>query len=231
MNETDYPLVSAIMLAGRTPLELVQAAIKSFVAQTYPYKELIIINNASSQYKAAELEISARKNVYLMDTPVELSAGMARNYGISAANGKIMAQYDPCFYHNPKRLESQIVSLVQHEADVSILTETLTYSFITNNAGRYSNALNAILGTMVFIRPAEIDYDDTVKNEEYSLLHKMKNRGAKLISMAAPELMLRWYYGSRISPVGTYFPDNYSELEKTFVKSGLDSIEPIIKTS
>ena len=79
-NESEeYPLISAIMLAGRVQLEDILTCIECFKAQTYPYKELIIVNNTKTQYEAATLELQAEKDVFIVDTPTELSAGMARS--------------------------------------------------------------------------------------------------------------------------------------------------------
>ncbi len=193
MENTDYPLVSAIMLAGRTPINDVLATIKSFRNQTYPYKELVIINNSSSQYNASELNIHAQKDIFMVDTPIELTAGMARNYGIASANGQILAQFDSDYYHHPKRLEAQITALAKNDAEVCVLTETLAYSLINGRASKNSNLKSAILNSMVFIRPKDIDYPNQEKNEEKTILERLSKVGFKTISLSRPELMVKLY--------------------------------------
>lgn len=188
-NESqEYPLVSAIMLAGQCPTEDILAAIRCFKAQTYPYKELIIVNNAKTQFEASKLNIHAQKDVFIIDTPIGLSAGMARNYGISSANGQILAQFDADYYHSPKRLEAQIATLAENEAHVSVLTETLQYSFISGRASYNRNDKNAILGTMVLVRPRDIDYPNVNKNEEKGFLEKLLKAELKVISIPKSDL-------------------------------------------
>lgn len=192
-NTTDqeYPLVSAIMLAGQCPHEDIFAAIKCFNSQTYPYKELIIINNAKTQFEASALNMHAQKDIFIIDTPIGLSAGMARNYGISAANGQILAQFDADYYHSPNRLEVQIATLAGNEAHVSVLTETLQYSFVSGKATYQRNDKQAILNTMVLVRPRDIDYPNVNKNEEKGFLEKLINAGMKTISIPKVDLMCK----------------------------------------
>ena len=190
-HNDEYPLVSAIMLAGQCQQEDVIAAIKCFNSQTYPYKELIIINNAKNQFEASKLNIHAQKDIFIIDTPIGLSAGMARNYGISAANGQILAQFDANYYHSPSRLEVQIATLIKNEAHVSVLTETLQYSFISGTARYNCNNKQAILGTMVLVRPRDIDYPNINKNEEKGFLEKLINAGMKTISIPKVDLMCK----------------------------------------
>jgi len=187
-EDPQYPLVSAIMLVGKCPLEDIKAAIKCFKSQTYPYKELIIINNAFSQYEASGLNIHAQHNIFIVDTAVHMTAGMARNHGIAAAKGQIIAQFDADYYHHPNRIEAQIGAIIQNEAQVCVLTETLNYSYVSGRASYNTNDRKAILSTMVMIRPAAIDYADVNKNEEKSILEKMTKAEMKIISLPRPDL-------------------------------------------
>lgn len=187
-SDPEYPLVSAIMLAGQCPLEDVLAGIRCFKAQTYPYKELIIINNTKTQFDASALNIHAQKDIFIVDTPIGLAAGMARNYGISAANGQILAQFDADYYFSPKRLEAQIATLAQNEAHVSVLTETLQYSFVSGRVSYNRNDRQAILGTMVLIRPRDLDYPNVNKNEEKGFLEKLIKAELKVISIPKADL-------------------------------------------
>jgi len=188
MAATDYPLVSCIMLAGRTSLQDVLSAIECFKAQTYPYKELVIVNNAKTQFEASELNLTAKREIFFIDTPHLLSAGMARNFGISAANGRILAQFDLDYWHAPNRLMAQVATLAENEAQVAMLTKTLMYSFVSGRATYNTNGRQAILGTMVFIRPNNIDYPNTDKHEEVGILEKMQKAEMKLLAMPQPDL-------------------------------------------
>lgn len=188
-NQSDeYPLISAIMLAGKVQLEDILSSIECFKAQTYPYKELIIVNNAPTQYEAAALELQAEKDIFLVDTPTELSAGMARNYGISAANGQILAQFDADYWYAPSRLAAQVATMANEKAHICFLASVLQYSFVSGRATHFRNTKNAIMDTMVFSRPAKIDYPDFAHNEEYGILYRMTQNGMRPITMEKPDL-------------------------------------------
>lgn len=190
-DSQEYPLVSAIMLAGRMPTAAIKAAIACFRAQTYPYKELIVVNNARTQFEASALNLRAERDVMVVDTATPYSAGMARNYGISTANGRILAQFDANYWHAPDRLEAQVATMAQNGASVVVLTQTLRYSFISGRASLQSNDRNAILGTMLFVRPQGLDYPNADKQEEWGLLDKFQQAQAKVISMPTPGLMCK----------------------------------------
>lgn len=219
--EDDYPLVSAIMLAGRTSLPDVLSAIDCFRKQTYPYKELIIVNNAKTQFDAASLNIQAEKDVFLVDTPFHLATGMARNYGIAAANGRILAQFDPNYWYAPNRLESQVATLAGNEAQIIVLASTLAYSFGSGRATYNQNDKQAVLSTMLCVRPSGIDYPNVDRQEELGFLERMQQAGARLISMPAPELGCHLYLTDRdriTKPINCGLSSEHFKLIKKIVK-------------
>lgn len=191
----EYPLVSAIALAGREQLPDLLNCIKCFKAQTYPYKELIIVNNAASQLAASDLNIKSERDVFLMDTPAEMTAGMARAQGMSAANGQIIAQFDIDWWHAPNRLEAQIATLANQNAHISLLAKSLAYSYVSGRASYYENERNAILGTMVHVRQGEVNYPpDHEKNEEFAFLEALVAQGHRPITMPVPELCCKLHF-------------------------------------
>lgn len=198
MDNNDFPLISTIMLAGHNSLNEVKAGIQCFESQTYPNKELIIVNNCPTQAKASELWIKKiGKTVQVVDTPYYLSAGMARNWGISAANGTILCQFDANYWYDPSRLEVQVSALVKHEVNVVMLAKTLQYSYISGRASYYTNKKSSIMNTMMCVRPKDIDYGDVEKNEEFSMIEKFVQANAKIISVDAPMLACRFHFAKK----------------------------------
>lgn len=220
----EYPLVSAIMLAGRSKIADVLHAIDCFQKQTYPYKELIIVNNAKTQFIASSMVINANKNVFVIDTPTELTAGMARNYGIKSANGRILAQFDSDYWHAPERLSTQIAAMAEHEAHVCMLSETLSYSYLSGRAGIFRNSKSIVLNTMVYIRPNDIDYPPYYKSEEFGILGKMIEAGMKPISIQRPDLCCKVVPGDCIAgeASATMNNDGLDEDQLNIIKSMVD---------
>lgn len=202
----DYPLVSCIALAGNHTISGVRDTIDQFNAQSYPYKELIIVNNCRNQSYASDLVLEASPNIFIIDTPKLLSAGMARNWGVMSANGQILAQFDINYWHSPDRLQSQVNSLTAG-AHISLLSNILAYSGFSNIVRYLDNDRSAILNTMVYIRPKDIDYDDVESNEESSIIQKMISKGFKPIAIDAPELCCK------ISMPDDYKAENFSKIQ------------------
>lgn len=194
MNDEEYPLVSALMIIHRPRMVELARAIACFQKQTYPYKELIIINNASTQFEASGIDIEAQPNVFMVDTPQKFPTGLARNYAISASNGQILAQFDMDCWHHPKRLEAQIATMAENQATVCMLSRAITFSFNSGRAGYWKNEKDIILNSMVYTRPATIDYPPVEKNEELQLLNSLIQAGRKSISMDKPDLMCKLHF-------------------------------------
>lgn len=178
-----------MMLIGNTNQDIINRCIASFNNQTYPNKELIVINNAKTQLDAAAFNT---KDAIIIDTPTNMTAGMARNYGFKAANGAIIAQFDPEFIWHKNRLKYQISALAKMQAHISMLSKVYAYSCLTGTIDYYANFRNAILNTMVFFRPT-VDYPDINKSEELGLLERMTNVGMKVISLDNPDMACKIY--------------------------------------
>lgn len=184
-----YPLVSAICIIDKQ-IDL-EKLISNFISQTYENKELIIVNNQKTQFHNSSVDLQARKDIFLIDTPKQVSAGMARNYGISAANGTILAQFDSDHYHHSNRLEAQIAVIAQNDAHMCILSSCLQYSFISGQGIICTNHNKIIPNSMVCVRPLNVDYPDSNKLEEKEFLERYINAGYKVVSLDQPELMCK----------------------------------------
>lgn len=218
-EKDEYPLVSALMIVRRPRVKRLLRAIDCFKAQTYPYKELIIINNARTQFEASELNIEAQSDVFMVDTPSELVTGQARNYAISAANGQILAQFDMDCWHSPERLEAQIATMANNSAHICVLSKCLQYSFNSGRGSYWTNSKDAILNTMVFSRPANIDYPQVEKNEELGLLNRLLQAGLNVIAMDKPELVCKFHFSD--SPTYSLETSTLSKGHEKVVKKAI----------
>ncbi len=231
--DPEVPLVSAIMIVGRMPQWAVQLAVNCFANQTHPNRELIIINNCKTQYEASQLNLklpqdkSGRPLAVVIDTETLLSAGMCRNYALSAANGDVLIQFDAHCWHAPTRIQEQLFALLKHQAHICMLQRCLEYSYNSGYAGAWTNSKNCILNSMIFLRPQANDYMDTDKLEELSLVNKMIQSGYKPITIDRPGLIMRAHYGTGepvrkpISLAGRFGLD----------KEGLKLVRGIVKTT
>ena len=183
VDSEEYPLISAILLAGRTPLADIKRCIDCFHSQTYPRKELIIVNNAKNP-----IDIPDQDDIAIVEITSSIATGTARNQGIATANGQILAQFDADYWHAPSRLSAQVATMASEKTNICVLASVMQYSFISGGARISRNKQNAVLNTMVWARPAKIEYPDVSNGEEFGLLQKMLHSGMKPITIDKPEL-------------------------------------------
>jgi glycosyltransferase involved in cell wall biosynthesis len=217
---SEHPLVSAIAIVNEVTHPYVNLLIRSFQKQTYPYKELILVNNTQTQFAASKLEIEATPNVILYDTPAYVSAGMARNYGISIASGRIIAQFDADTYHFPDRLQFQVAALAKSECHISFLSKILTYSLVSGRVSLHTNNRGVILNSMVCIRPQNIDYPNTIKHEEFGILEKLSAAQYKTIVLQQEHLACKLWLTTEnpcLKPWGTQYQE-YAQAIDTLVQ-------------
>ena len=88
---TFEPLVSCVCVTYGRPI-LLGEAVKCFIDQTYPNKELIIVNDQ----EGVTLRFSEdRDNIRVENVPTRFgSLGEKRNYGMSLANGDYICIWD-----------------------------------------------------------------------------------------------------------------------------------------
>jgi teichuronic acid biosynthesis glycosyltransferase TuaG len=126
MNE----LVSVITPSYNSE-EFISATIESILAQSYPYLELIIIDDASSDNTRMILNSykDADSRIILIFLDVNGGSGIARNKGIEVAKGKYLAFVDSDDLWHVDKLKSQINFMQE-----SGLSFTYTkYSFISES--------------------------------------------------------------------------------------------------
>ena len=104
------PLVSCLCLTYRRPRRdqfLLEEAIESFLRQSYPNKELIILNDCPGQILSCEAP-----GVRIYNAPHRCnSVGEKRNLAVALAQGELLAPWDDDDISLPWRLELSIARL------------------------------------------------------------------------------------------------------------------------
>lgn len=120
------PLISCLM-ATRDRLALAKRAIRCFVAQTYPNRELVIVTDGDVRYRqalerfVAEIASNQIRFVYPDRKPITL--GYARNASLEAAAGEILCQWDDDDCSHPDRLMVQATHMLKARARACCLTD------------------------------------------------------------------------------------------------------------
>jgi len=113
---TDLPLISVIMAAQNEEAYLEQA-IAGIEAQTYPAWELIVVNDGSTDGTGDIAAAAARRSprIRTMEIPPPgVGVAEARNRGMAAAAGDLIAVADADDVAHPRRLEWQVSFFEEH---------------------------------------------------------------------------------------------------------------------
>lgn len=120
MNHEFVPLVSAIIITYKRPVDILMRAVSSAISQTYRNLEIIIVNDCPEEQKlAGEIghlldSLNDQRIRYIVH---ENNAGAcaARNTGILAAHGDHIALLDDDDEWLPQKIETQLTGFADPE--------------------------------------------------------------------------------------------------------------------
>jgi O-antigen biosynthesis protein len=108
---TDLPLISCVCVTRERSFWL-DRAVRLWAAQTYPNKELIIID---SSHRRLEWKFPARVRYVPLDMHITLDHSYQLGYEI--AKGSLIAVWDDDDYHGPNRLQAQADPILNEKTD------------------------------------------------------------------------------------------------------------------
>ncbi len=113
-NSGDFGIVSIIMPAYNDA-EYISESIQSIQSQTYPFWELIIVDDCSSD-KTHEIVrgFLSDKRIRLLKNEYNSGAALTRNYALREASGKWIAFLDADDVWLPEKLENQLKFMLEH---------------------------------------------------------------------------------------------------------------------
>lgn len=127
MQKQGYPMISCMMVT-RERFLLAREAIQCFRRQTYPNKELIVLDDeqaSSLKEWIASLQDETIRYIHLPDKKQTL--GELRNLAVSMAKGEYVAQWDDDDINHPERLLWQMAAMAAGDAEVSFLHRQLLW--------------------------------------------------------------------------------------------------------
>lgn len=120
-------LISVILPAYNAE-RYIADAIRSVLNQTYPWFEVIVVDDASQDKTAAVVESIEDKRIRLICHPSNKGAGIARNTAIEAAKGRWIAPLDADDMFASQRLE-RFVELAESYGDGYFFADALLLCF------------------------------------------------------------------------------------------------------
>lgn len=124
-----------VTAAGR--LEPLKRSYQCYLDQTYPNRELVIVNEGPEEYqweisKLVEGRPDVRK-VFLNAKQREYTLGGLRNVAIACSHGELWTQWDDDDFNCPERIAVQYSYMARHpNCRVSFLGDQLHFYFDTN---------------------------------------------------------------------------------------------------
>jgi glycosyltransferase involved in cell wall biosynthesis len=151
-----FPLVSCIM-PTRDRHELVPQAVACFLAQQYPHRELVVVDDGLEPVGDRLPRDPRIRYVRLDDPPA--STGAKRNLACGLARGDLIAHWDDDDWCAPWRLTYQVDALLAHDVDVCGLVAAYFWDRAQKRAWRFAYphsmvSVRLIGGTLCYRRSA-----------------------------------------------------------------------------
>lgn len=122
------PKISCLMVS-RNELSLVARSIRSYVAQSYPHKELVIVRDPAAPWHelAAYLTALGRSDIELVCPARPASLSALRNRSLVCATGDVVCQWDDDDLVHPERLRIQLEAMRDDNVAASFLQDDFHY--------------------------------------------------------------------------------------------------------
>lgn len=107
-----HPLVSVVIPTRNRP-DLVQRAVQSALAQTYPHLEVLVVIDGPDEKTASLLASMAEQRVRVISLKESVGGSEARNTGVREADGEWIAFLDDDDAWMPRKIELQLACATQ----------------------------------------------------------------------------------------------------------------------
>lgn len=208
------PKISCLAVTANGRLEQFKRCLQSYLDQTYPNRELVVVNEGSRSYQADLQHIideAADPTIQTFWLSGEYSLGALRNISLSVASGDIICQWDDDDFSMPHRLATQYRYLRSNpHAHVCYLSDQLHYYFPTkelywDNWMRYhsgdSKRYGLIPGTLMAYRGCiEIKYPTWKSGEDTVFANRLlaEDVSRVILLSGAGHLHVYSYHGNNV---------------------------------
>lgn len=133
--QTKTPKISCLLVTAGGRFEYFQRSVKCYMDQTYPNRELLILNEGPKEYQEqiADYVVSLeRPDIRMQFLDGYYTLGALRNISVALAEGEIWVQWDDDDFNVPHRLATQYAFLRSRpHLRVCYLSDQLHYYFQT----------------------------------------------------------------------------------------------------
>lgn len=206
------PLVSCLMVTGNRPARAA-LAIDCFTRQTYPQRELVIIDDGVSEALAQHVAALANPQIRLFRLPpTHQTLGELRNLAVAAAVGEWVCQWDDDDLYDPDRLRWQIATLTATSAVACFLER---WTMVWTDGPRIGLSTRRLWeGSMVARRAGLTPYPALRRGEDSAVTDHIV-REARVALLDLPDLYTYLVHGTNTFPT-IHFDAHWQAATKRF---------------
>lgn len=200
------PLIS-VVVPVHNGAQWLRATLDSIFEQTYPYFEVVLVDDASSDALGEVLASFGDSRLLTTHLKKNVGVSAARNLGIYLAKGDFIAFCDADDVCHPQRFENQLNFLEQHSnidlcGSAFTCFDTIDREIVVNPASdeeiKKAMMLGNAFGLSTVMARADIfktnRFDETLKvSEDYDLWTRLAVSGARLANLSDSLVRYRWH--------------------------------------
>jgi glycosyltransferase involved in cell wall biosynthesis len=177
--------------------QLCRRAVQCYLDQTYPHKELVVVDDGVTDLASVLAEVPSNELRYIkLERKPSNVLGTLRNVSLGAASGEFVAQWDDDDWYHPDRLTRQIAALADGH-DACCLTATLMHV----NSGKYflhpyaGYLRGGVPGTIVHRNTGGVSYPEVRRAEDDVYLNYWRNQRYVELPASDMHLFIRCFHG------------------------------------
>jgi len=177
-------------------------AITSYLSQTYPNKELVVLDNGSNAMSELLVDVSDSEIVYThVNYNSETTIGELRNQSLEMVRGDyVVPQWDDDDWSAPERLARQYNALKARDADACTLNATLMH--VDDPEYFDSPFLGFLRGgvppTLMHRRDDNVRFPNLRRTSDTVYKNEWRNRKYLILPVADAHMHLRYFHGDNL---------------------------------
>jgi glycosyltransferase involved in cell wall biosynthesis len=196
-THSTLPRVSCLMVTGNRK-NICRRAVKCFLDQTYPNKELVVLDDGQQDYSDIFVDIPSDDICYIRIEKQEGTyLGGLRNLVLDQAKGDFLVQWDDDDWYHPDRISIQ-ASILMKGYDACWLSSTLMHIDTKEhtNLPFMGGLPDGVPGSIMHVNSSDIRYPNIVKGEDTVYQREWMKLKWKKLPESHSHLFIRCYHGS-----------------------------------
>lgn len=178
--------------------KLARRAVNCFLNQTYPNKELVIVDDGKEDYSELFAGLPEEDVLYIkMKKEPGMVLGTLRNIALEKARGDFLIQWDDDDWYHPERIAIQ-AEVLQNGSDACCLSSSMMHlddpEFI--NLPFSGSLPDGIPGSIMHVKSDGIRYPEYKKAEDTVYLKEWMERNYVKLPAEYGYLFIRCYHGT-----------------------------------